>query len=613
MSETPFGAAPVEEAAPVRRYAALRRDILVRAETLSGLEGFGGEALDELKRKVESETFNLVVVGQFKRGKTCFINALMGTEILPVAVVPLTSIVTILKYGDSVGAEVLFEDGRVADIGLGELPGYITETGNPRNVKKVREAMVTFPSEYLKGGVRLVDTPGVGSVYQHNTDIAYRYLPRSDAALFLLSVDQPVSQAELDFLRDVREYAHKIFFLLNKIDYVNAGEIDQAIGFSREVIREAMGAEVNIVPVSAKLALDGKGAGGEDALRRSNLPAFTSILEAFLAREKGKVLIVSAANGLLRMASHGRLEREIELRSLNTPGEELAEKIRAFGEKKEEILAQRENFDLLLGRDLEKIAGETLNRDIDAFRKDFLPLMQEEFDAFYEANKDLPLKEMNEALETHVAEKVEAAFSAWRDAEDAKLADAFREVCEHFVADMNEKVDELTRFSSELFAIPFEVTRAEAFWTEESGFFFKLRDEPVGLDMLATSLSNTLPRTIHSRFKKLKDAVTRAANRFIVGRRRQRMFEVIDMQAGRARYDFSERLKKSRDRFQADLKRRMDQTVNGIGSAIEKGMKLKAAGEREAEARRALLERELAALETLRQDLAAIRDEAAGL
>ncbi len=75
--------------------------------------------------------------------------------------------------------------------------------------------------------MQLIDTPGVGSVYQHNTDIAYQYIPKSDAALFLLSVVQPVSRAELDFLNDVKEYSDRIFFLQNKADYVGLKDLSE--------------------------------------------------------------------------------------------------------------------------------------------------------------------------------------------------------------------------------------------------------------------------------------------------------------------------------------------------------------------------------------------------
>ena len=182
-----------------------------------------------LSEKVRTNTLNLVVVGQFKRGKTCLINALMGVDLLPTGVVPLTSIVTILTYREALHIEVSFQDGNVAKIDPRELVEYVTEPGNPKNAKNVKEVLVSYPSPYLKDGVRLVDTPGVGSVYIHNTDVAYEYLPNCDAALFLLSVEQPVSQAEIDFLKDVQQYSDKIFFLLNKIDYVTDREIKESI------------------------------------------------------------------------------------------------------------------------------------------------------------------------------------------------------------------------------------------------------------------------------------------------------------------------------------------------------------------------------------------------
>ena len=183
----------------------------------------------EMKEKLETNTFNLVVVGQFKRGKTCLINALLGADILPVSVIPLTSIVTIVVYSETLAVKVFFKNGKTVDIPVESLPDYVTETGNPKNEKEVSEVVVLYPSPYLKDGVRLVDTPGVGSVYIHNTDVAYRYLPKSDAALFLLSIDQPVSSAEIEFLNDVREYAGRIFFLLNKTDYLSAEEVGSAL------------------------------------------------------------------------------------------------------------------------------------------------------------------------------------------------------------------------------------------------------------------------------------------------------------------------------------------------------------------------------------------------
>jgi predicted GTPase len=106
--------------------------------------------------------------------------------------------------------------------------------------------------------VRLVDTPGIGSVYRHNADVSYRFLPKADAVLFLLSADQPVSQAECELLKDVREFAGKIFFILDKADHLSEFELREAVTFAQITITEAMGHKPFIVPASARMALEGK-------------------------------------------------------------------------------------------------------------------------------------------------------------------------------------------------------------------------------------------------------------------------------------------------------------------------------------------------------------------
>ncbi len=207
------------------KYSHVKEELVKCIDSILTIEGITGDICKELREKIDNNVFNLVVLGQFKRGKTSLINALLGAEILPTAVVPLTSIATVLKYGETLNIKVYFNDGRVTEIEPGSLHKYVTEKGNPRNEKDVQEVIITYPSPYLKDGVRLIDTPGVGSVYEHNTDVAYQYLPKSDAALFLLSVDQPLSKAELDFLKDVREYSNRIFFLLSKADYFSESDL----------------------------------------------------------------------------------------------------------------------------------------------------------------------------------------------------------------------------------------------------------------------------------------------------------------------------------------------------------------------------------------------------
>jgi hypothetical protein len=133
-----------------------------------------------------------------------------------VGVIPLTSVVTVIRYGVVPSLTVVLESGDARTVPLAELADYVTEKGNPRNEKQVREVQIDHPSSWLENGVRLVDTPGIGSVYDQNSDMTMRYVPQADAVLFVGSVDQPMSRAELEFLDVIRPHAAKIFCLMNK-------------------------------------------------------------------------------------------------------------------------------------------------------------------------------------------------------------------------------------------------------------------------------------------------------------------------------------------------------------------------------------------------------------
>ncbi len=571
-----------EDPLPAVEYARLRERLLGCIGKTAAIQRDSGGVVAELREKVEANAFNLVVVGQFKRGKTHLINALMGADILPVSVIPLTSIVTVMSYAEVLGIRVFFNDGSVTEIEREALAEYVTEAGNPGNRKNVKEVVVGYPSLYLKDGVRLIDTPGVGSVYIHNTDAAYRFLPKSDAALFLLSVDQPVGRAEIDFLADVRQYSRRIFFLLNKIDYLTEAETEKSVRFTRQTLEETLGPGVKIYPVSAKLALRGKLEGSDELLKASNILTFSRVLDEFLLREKGKVLLGSVADNVLRILSRCRLEIELETKSLLTPLEELKEKIGAFHRKKEEVLAEKREFDVLFDAEVDRRIGKKLDRDLDLLKNELTPRMEVGFGRFYEAHRQLSLKELNDALETYVKGEVERAFSNWYETEEEEVSKEFESICSGFVEKADKTQDELMDFSSRLFSIPFEVSRADSIWTGESGFSLKMKGEAVGLDMLTDSLTQVLPGYVGNRFKKIKKFLVGIANRSIVDKRRRHMLEAIEMQSGRARFDFMDRVNKSRLKFRGEMVKRIDDTIKGIGSAIETGADMESRGEEKA-------------------------------
>lgn len=184
-------------------------DLLQKTIACMGLLGreFGSyrREAQRLYERLANERFHLAVLGQFKRGKSTLLNALLGSEVLPTSVVPLTAVPAFILWGQSLKARVIYQDahreeefsnGTVEDLAV-FLSQYVTEENNPRNIKGVSHVEVYYPSPLLEQGVALIDTPGIGSTYQHNTEATLNFLSQCDAALFLVSADPPITEVEL--------------------------------------------------------------------------------------------------------------------------------------------------------------------------------------------------------------------------------------------------------------------------------------------------------------------------------------------------------------------------------------------------------------------------------
>lgn len=249
-----------------------KSEMLAVIEGIESLTREEDAAADNLlsvaREQLITNCFNLVILGQFKRGETTLINSLIGKEILPSSVVPLTSIVTILRFGEELRGTIFMEDGGEKNIRIEELPDYVTEKGNPKNIRGVRCARIGYPSPFLEEGILLIDTPGVGSTFLHNTETTYSFLDHLDAALFLMSADVPISQVEKELIDTIKGSTQKIFFVLNKIDNLTSKEIEEIISFNKQVLEE-MGVGVDeILPISAREALKAKKANNDILLSR---------------------------------------------------------------------------------------------------------------------------------------------------------------------------------------------------------------------------------------------------------------------------------------------------------------------------------------------------------
>lgn len=580
--------------APATPFHPLYKRLVACFGDLAALENVDRDACLALKEKLCSHTFNILVVGQFNRGKTTLINALIGQALLPVGVIPLTSVVTVLSHGETPVVKVCFQDGQCIETTPEELGEYVTEKGNPHNAKGVREVAVAYPSSWLKDGVRLVDTPGIGSVYRHNTDVAYRYLPQADAVLFLLSADQPVSGAELEFLRDVRQYAGRIFFLLNKADYLTEPELQEAVAFAQTAINEAVGQKSFIFPVSAHLALEGKRTGSAELVEKSLLPIFIQTLHAFLQAEKRTVLIGSVVRNLQRIISQARLNLELELKSFAVSLAELEDKIQAFDVKKREVALARDEYSILLSAEAKKLQQQ-VEEELSTFKEVQKQTLCSAVEHFYQENRAMPSRTLNAHLEQYVATAVRAAFDTWRSAEDEKISGEFDRLCARFAARSDEMVDELSRFSADLFAIPYAAVRAKSLQNTTSGFYYKFWSEPGSMKLFTSSLLLALPKFI--------------GDNMLVKKMQEYAVDCVEVQSGRLRYDFAQRLEKGFRTFNREMATKLDVTAVGIESAITKGMVQRQGDEQEAGIKQTAIRERLEKLDEISQELSLISGE----
>jgi len=207
---------------------------------------------EELIDKIENQKITISVIGQFKRGKSMLVNSILGDKILPIGIVPVTAVVTTIEYGEK-AATVRFDNGIIKEIPFEDMAEYINEQSNTDNHLGVRQVAVYSPSDFLQGGITLVDTPGVGSVHQKNTDEAYAFVKESDAVIFMLSVDSPINQIEVEFLKNAREYASKFYFVVNKIDTIDSDDLNDYMAYCKDLIKRLMDVDnIQIFAVSAK-------------------------------------------------------------------------------------------------------------------------------------------------------------------------------------------------------------------------------------------------------------------------------------------------------------------------------------------------------------------------
>jgi GTPase Era involved in 16S rRNA processing len=188
----------------------------------------------------------VAVLGQFKAGKSSFLNSLIGREILPVGVIPVTTTVTRIQYGEKENVIVRHFDGKETKVTIPEVEDFTSEAKNPANCKNVEVVDIELPSLKDYEGLRLVDTPGLGSVYRYHMETSKNWLPEAGAALLAISADRPLGEDDLDLIRELKQNTPRIVLLLTKADLLSPEQQSEVVAFFRATVRKELHQEFPI-------------------------------------------------------------------------------------------------------------------------------------------------------------------------------------------------------------------------------------------------------------------------------------------------------------------------------------------------------------------------------
>lgn len=225
-------------------------------------------ALQELKQDVENDFFTVVVLGEFKRGKSTFINALLQKELLPTDVLPETATINALMYNDTPTVQVVMNDGREEK---GEATQEYLQKFSARQednlANNVKYIKIGYPSDILKNKLVIVDTPGVDDINESRSEVTYRFIPKANAVIFLLDAKSPLKKTEKDFIDSklLPLGLDTILFAANKYDAVDEEEEEDYLEDLRIRLgtafkigeKDAQLNKIQLFPLSAKWALQG--------------------------------------------------------------------------------------------------------------------------------------------------------------------------------------------------------------------------------------------------------------------------------------------------------------------------------------------------------------------
>lgn len=516
--------------------------------------------IDRLRERVAAGRFHITVLGDFKRGKSTLVNAVVGRELLPSGVVPLTAVATEVHFGQ-VRTEVVFADGRREQIAPDDLAAYVTERGNPANEKGVARVEVGTPGVFGAPGVVLVDTPGAGSANEHNSEAADAALAESDAAVLVLSADSPVSDSEQAIMARLGERGGPVFVALNRSDHLRPEELDEVEAFVVGRLGEHLGRWRGPYRTDARAALrsvvDGaavttRGGTGSHVRPHLGFAALRDELERFVRTDLAVARRAAAVAELSRLGRQLDQELELEAAAGAMDAAVLEAHLARFRDAAGEGRRLLDEDRVVLDHD----AADLLQRTATRLEGDAAAAAASSRSSLEPRAQKAPLRTLSFDLRDEVERCVRAGFEPVRRGVERELDAAWAAAASRYTARVHERVVGLVGAAEQLFDVhlPFVSVPPVEEQTPRFSYQFVIVESPtapVGRVLMAW----LLPRGI------VRRRALAAAQR--------RMAEELSKHAGRARCDMAQRVDAAARQLVAEMVAEYEETERSLTRAIE--------------------------------------------
>ena len=363
----------MEQALNYGSYSGYKQIVSDLTESLAQLKEYSediglehtAKSIGETIEKIAKEHFEVAIVGEFKRGKSTLINAMLGQEVLPADVLPATATLNRVTYSEHPYVMVEYKNGSSERVDINRLADYVTKLSyeSEKTAETVKQATAYYDTAFCKNNVDIIDTPGLNDDEQM-TNVTLSILPEIDAAVFVISANSPFSQFEKEFLEKkmLTSDLGRIIFAVNCFGTFSKEDEDRIVetvekrigSYVMEKAKAVMGEDSKefavykrkigkpkVIGVYAKKALMAKESGDAAMLEESNFPTFERVLETMLTQERGAITLQILANKIISSGSELINSIIIRENSLMMETDEFMDKYTAAIEEIDEIRTKK--------------------------------------------------------------------------------------------------------------------------------------------------------------------------------------------------------------------------------------------------------------------------------